>query len=148
MSYSSAVLHAAIKRFLRPANRPAPSGSGQIPGQTNAEPSGNTLLPWSIRDRLFPSHFAILQRKPSGSSLPPTCAIPGQWDGRLSEKRSNVANPDALLEGRDDILARGYEFLRYESLEAGLDNRLHHGWIVNLLGLVDLVPARHAARVI
>ena len=63
-------------------------------------------------------------------------------------RSTDVADGHALLERGDDIGTLGDELLRDVAFEAGLDDGLHHGRIMNLLGVVDLVAAGHAAGVV
>ena len=61
---------------------------------------------------------------------------------------SHVADQHALLERGQRIGALRHEFLAHVAFVAGLHDGLHDRRVVDLLGVVDLVPAGHAAGVV
>src|SRR5579871_2689110 len=61
---------------------------------------------------------------------------------------SNIANLDTLLQRSQDVGALGHKFLRSESGETGVQDRLHDCRIIQLLGFVDLRASWNAACVV
>src|SRR5439155_9408495 len=60
----------------------------------------------------------------------------------------HITNLHALLERSQHIGSGRFEFLRHVPFEASLDDGLHDRGIIQLLGVVDLVPAGHTPGVI
>src|SRR5581483_1217875 len=64
------------------------------------------------------------------------------------QKDSDVADLHALLQRSDFVGALRNKFLGDKTLVAGVDDRLDHGGIINLLRLVDFGAAGHTAGMV
>src|ERR1043166_1039520 len=60
----------------------------------------------------------------------------------------DVADLNALTKGRERVGTLGDELLGNEALEAGIDDGLHDGGIIQLLRIVDFIAPRHATGVV
>ena len=98
-----------------------------------------------------PSDFGLLSAfgfRPSDLGLQPALACPLGSARGCAVNRLHVADFDALLQRGQASLRLGMNSWATESLEAGVDDGLHDGGIVDLLGVVDLSAAGDAAGMI
>src|SRR3954468_15681413 len=68
--------------------------------------------------------------------------------GTWPSPRLHVPDLDALPQGRDGIGALWNKLLRDESFVTRFEDRLHHRWIMDLLGIINLRAPRDAAGVV
>src|SRR5262249_830147 len=65
----------------------------------------------------------------------------------ISGTKSHIANPEPLCQRLDRLTGRN-ELLAQKTVVAGRQNRFHKRRVIQVLGVVDLVPAGHAAGVV
>src|SRR5438445_12367726 len=113
---------------------------------------GSTKISSSVLSDLRSDRANTLTRfRSSGSGgflIEPHPSPSGFFCGLDSPRGSDVANLHALPQRREGVVPPGHKFLRHESFEAGLQNRLHDARIVQLLRFINLVAPRHTAGVI